>query len=58
MVTEVSKRTLIWLATEYSLPAAGTIYSDILGLLVLHVNMSRNRVRDLTRRVGYFEGRP
>ena len=43
--------THLWLAaTPLSLPGAGTVYSDILGLIVLHVNMTRqiNRIRDLT----------
>jgi len=38
-------------ATLVSLPRGGTVHSDILNLIVLHVNMSRqiNRTRDLTR---------
>jgi hypothetical protein len=41
--------TRLWLiATPLSLPGAGTVYSDILGLIVLHgVNIIR-RLGDLT----------
>jgi hypothetical protein len=44
--------THLWLAaTPLSLPGAGTVYSDILGLIVLHIlNMTRTitRIRGLT----------
>jgi hypothetical protein len=34
--------THFWLAaTPLTLPGAGTVYSDMLGLIVLHVNMTR-----------------
>jgi hypothetical protein len=40
-----SATTHLWLAaTPLSLPGAGTVYSDILGLIVLHVNMPRRTV--------------
>jgi len=41
----------LWLAaTPLSLPGAGTVYSDILGLIVLHGNMTRHLtgLRNLT----------
>jgi hypothetical protein len=38
-------------ATPLSLTEAGTVYSDVLGLLMLHVNMTRrrNRIKGLTQ---------
>jgi len=42
----------LWLgATPLSLPKVGTVYTDILGLIVLHVIMTRTiiRIRDLTQ---------
>jgi len=32
-------------ATQLSLPGSGTVYSDTLGLIVLHVNMTRRLTR-------------
>jgi hypothetical protein len=47
-------------ATPLSLPGAGTINSDIHGLIVLHVDMIRgiNGIRDLTQCRGSFLGTP
>ena len=37
-----SASTRLWLApTPLTLPGDGTVYSDILGLIVLHVNMTK-----------------
>ena len=42
--------THLWLAaTPLSLPGAGTVYSDILGLIVLHVIMTLQIIRNLAR---------
>jgi hypothetical protein len=41
--------SLVVCHTAVSLPGAGTVYSDILGLIVLNVNVTKqtNRIRDL-----------
>ena len=53
MCLSASATTRLWLAaTPLSLPGAGTVYSDILGLIVLNVNMIRRvtvSASDLTR---------
>jgi hypothetical protein len=49
------KYSHLWLAaTPLSLPGAGTVYSDILGLIVLHVNMTSKRtVESETLRISH-----
>jgi hypothetical protein len=44
-VLSASATTHLWLAAKpLSLPGAGTVYSDILGLIVLHVSMTRRSI--------------
>ena len=45
-VSIAASATHLWLAaTPLSLPGAGTVYLDILGLIVLHINMTRTTTR-------------
>jgi hypothetical protein len=44
VVSLSASATHLWLAaTPLSLPEAGNVYSDILGLIVVHVTMPRRR---------------